>query len=465
MRKILVCFLALFVVLGPSLAAQNPAYADVAVIVNDSSAVSVTIGNYFAQQRGIPASRVLHIAVPAVQDLDSLGFEDLRAQVESALIGGNLLDSVNYLVTTKGMPARVSLRNGCDTLFPQSQTAFNRCTCLESELALILGPNAGDILQPGGSTNPYLLANVPFSRDSFGIFLISRLDGYTQQDAMSLVDHGGPDRSFVQDDVEVILDNTGFQPNNPSMIFFQGQQVMIKDSLMGMGYNVLLDTSGSTLITNHQDVMAYVAALNPDSPAGLDPNLEFVPGSIVHLWYNIDPVTADRQWTYEAGDAIANGAAIVATFASLGYSGPNFQPVYYVPTYLDTATTGYRFNAAEAVFQSNPAFGLQSIMYGDPKTSVLSGLTMSIEDPGGPADFALWPNPSTGDAWVRLQGNHSGTARITVSDLQGKTLLTDTWNSLQSYPINCDSWNSGLYLVQITQGKTSLTRKLALVKP
>ncbi|MFN8393728.1 MAG: TIGR03790 family protein [Bacteroidia bacterium] len=445
------------------MSAQNPLYADVAVIVNDSSAASVAIGSYFAQQRGIPASRVLHVAVPPVTTVDSLGFEELRAQVEAELIGGNLLDTVNYLVTTKGLPARVSIRNGCDSNYVQAPQAINRCSCLESEMALILGPNAADILKPFGSPNPYVMANAPFSRDSFGIFLVSRLDGYTEQEAKSLVDHGGPGRNFFQPEVEVLLDNAGFLPGNPSLQFFQQVHDMLEDSLSAVGYSVFNDTSGSSIVSNRQDLIAYVAGWATDSLNGYDPNLSFAPGSIVHLWYNTAPIETDRPWTYEPGDAIADGAAVITTYTSVGFAGPNFQPHAIVPNYLDTLSTGFRPNAAEAAYRTNALLSQQGILYGDPKTSLARSPIMSIEDPDGPAEFALWPNPATGDAQVRMQGTHSGNATITVTDLQGRQVMSDTWNSMESYSIDCDSWKSGLYLVQVTQGKTSLTRKLSIV--
>lgn len=464
MRKILVCFLALLGLLGHSLSAQNPAYADVAVIVNDSSAVSLLIGNYYAQLRGIPANRVLHVAVPPVTTVDSMGFEAMRAQIEAELIGGNLLDSVNYLVTTKGMPARVSVRNGCDSSLAVSTHAFKRCTCVESELTLILGPLAGDILKLQGGYNPYQQANVPFSRDSFGIFLVGRLDGNTELDAKALVANGGPNRLISQSDVEVVLDNSGFQPGNPSHSMFESLNRAIRDAAVPLGYNVFMDSSGTNIVTNRQNVLAYSAAWYPDPNNGVEADFSFVPGSMVHLWYNSEPVGTDQPWSYEAGDAIANGAAVVTTYSSIGFTGPNFMPQSIMPIYLDTASSGYRFNAAEAAYQSNVLLSQHGVFYGDPKTSVVFGPLMSVKDPDGPAEFALWPNPTTGDAQVRMVGNHSGEATITVTDLEGRLVLSDTWNSLESYAIDCDTWKSGLYLVQITQGGASLTRKLSIVR-
>ena len=109
---------------------QN-SYNDVAVIINTNSTLSDSIGKYFIGARNIPASNVIYISAPVTEEIDSLQFENLRNQVEQHLITNNLVESINYLVTTKGVPLKVFRGNTFSTSSGSSS--------VESELCLILG--------------------------------------------------------------------------------------------------------------------------------------------------------------------------------------------------------------------------------------------------------------------------------------------------------------------------------------
>jgi uncharacterized protein (TIGR03790 family) len=445
--------------------AQSSPYADVAVIVNDNSLTSLAIGSYFAQQRGISPNRILHVTTTTALDVDSLGFEDMRAQIEAALISGNLLDTVQYLVTTRGMPARVSIRQACDSSLT-FLVAIERCTCLESELSMILGPLSNEILRSGLAPNPYSSLQLPthpyFERDSFGIFLISRLDGFDVQAAQALVDHGGPDRPFVIADAQIVLDVSGFSQASGIGPYFAGLNSIVRNDLTPVGYQFIDDMNDSTFTPLGMDVISYSAAHRENPMLPLAINMDFLPGSSAHLVYDLEPIGVNGATRYTAGDAIGQGAAVVTGLVANGYSSPNYFANRFLDVYHDTITAR-RYNAAEAFFLSQNLLGHQSVLYGDPKTSILPVLMIARENPLV-QQFAIYPNPTTARFTIQLLHQTKAAADVKVMDMQGKVLLTDRFTGDAKLDLNVSDLAGGMYLVQVQMGSAVFTRKLSVLK-
>ena len=105
-----ITFALILLFCGGSLSAQTN-YNDVAVIVNMNSQESIDIGAFFKNARNIPDVNMIYVYTSTTQDIDSVTFESLRSQVENHLVNNILVDSINYLVTTKGVP--LSVNNGC----------------------------------------------------------------------------------------------------------------------------------------------------------------------------------------------------------------------------------------------------------------------------------------------------------------------------------------------------------------
>ncbi len=458
-------FLALICLLSTALMvpAQALLYKDVAVIVNDSSQSSLTIGNYFAQQRGITPNRVLHVSAPTTGEIDSLQFENLRAQIEAALIGGNLLDSVGFLVTTKGMPSAISIRNGCDSADYVFTQAFERCTSVESEISLILGPYSSGILVRNPVYSPYVNSGQAFVRDSFGIFLVSRLDGFTDADALGLIDHGGPDRSLLVSDAEIVLDHCFLWPGSQQLAgFFDTYVPSIETEMSALGYGVTRDVNPTSYVQNVTNVLAYVAAFGPDSTATFDPNFDFLPGSLANLWLDNSPISTVDPMLYTAGDAIRDGAAVVASGVGLAYFSTGFQANAFLPIYADTAA-GRRFYAAEAYYLSTNGLSQAQMMYGDPKTSLQPTLIMSTPEPDALA-FAMSPNPSDGRFRVRMAADARELNLLQVMDLEGRVLMESRHKAATAIEVDATDLAAGLYIVRMSNDKTAFSRKLSIVR-
>ena len=104
-------------------------YSDVAVIVNANSASSQVIGNYFKSQRNIPDRNVITISCSTAEEVDAAEFNSMRSQIESYLHANNLVSSLNYIVTTKGMPLKID-RGDTYSLSSPSASVESELMCL-----------------------------------------------------------------------------------------------------------------------------------------------------------------------------------------------------------------------------------------------------------------------------------------------------------------------------------------------
>lgn len=96
--------------------AQTVSYADVGVIVNLNSPESIEIGNYFQAARNIPSQNIIYVSVPNTEVINDSVFNVLRTQIEASILNSGIENTLNYLVTTKGVPLR---RSGIDCIVNQ----------------------------------------------------------------------------------------------------------------------------------------------------------------------------------------------------------------------------------------------------------------------------------------------------------------------------------------------------------
>ena len=97
-----------------------------------------------------------------------------------------LFRSLNYLVTTKGVPLK---RNSIDCVV---NSGSGDCGSVDAELSLILGTHLNQIGQPSAFVNPYFNQNEHFSLAQYGIYSVTRLDAYSQDDVLHMIDSSGP---------------------------------------------------------------------------------------------------------------------------------------------------------------------------------------------------------------------------------------------------------------------------------
>ena len=149
-------------------------YSDVGVLINNNSDVSKTIAQAFIQARNISEDRIFvfdHPSTPTGETINRNQFETYFLEPFYEMLQNRTNSSkINYLVTTKGIPLRVS--GGQNT-----QASFDQ------EISLLSGRYNDSIGSSWWITHDYgpLTGGQmeAFTREEYGFFLVTRLTGYT----------------------------------------------------------------------------------------------------------------------------------------------------------------------------------------------------------------------------------------------------------------------------------------------
>ena len=169
-------------------------YSDVAVVINNMSDASRTIGYAFASARGIPTERILLLtneSTPTSETIDADDYDDFfAAPISQMLHDRNLTGVVNVFVTTKGVPLRVNGGTNARASF-DSELAL-----LDSSLPVQVHDNwwGSHDYGPWSVTAPNdygIWSDQPlqsFERSDEGFYIVTRLTGYNVETALGLID-------------------------------------------------------------------------------------------------------------------------------------------------------------------------------------------------------------------------------------------------------------------------------------
>lgn len=338
-------------------------YADVLVVVNDNSPISVQVGNYFTNARGIDAAHVVHLAAPTLETIDRATFEAaVRLPIEAFLVSNGLVQDINYIVTTKGVPLRIQ---GVD---------FGRAS-VDSELTQILGPFADRIGGVGGTSNPIAGINHPFSRRTSGIYLVTRLTGYQFADIQALVDNAsaamGSRGRFVFD-VDPGKESAGFETGNDWLQAAAG----ITEAA---GFVTVIDET-NLFLAGETDVLGYASwGSNDDNVTNnAIPGFTWVPGALAETFVSTSARSFSAPPVYGQSliaDLIAEGVT-----GAKGYVYEPFLTAIAQPDILfDYYTRG--FNLADSYYMASHQIGWMDVVVGDPKTRILPDIAIEVPEP------------------------------------------------------------------------------------
>lgn len=326
----------------------NYSYNDVILIINKNSQDSKNVGNYFRSRRNISDSRIIYINTIDSEETNLENFNtQIRNPIENFLISNNLTDKINYIITTKGIPLKI---------------VDEQVRSVDSKLTLILGPYNGSIGVKVRINNPYFANNETFSRNKYGIYLVTRLTGYNFTDVKNMIDKSSNttnNGTFVFD-IAPSKNDGGYQLYNNEM---KNAAKILKEK----GYNVILDNT-TTFLTNQNNVLGYVSwgSNDPDSKDHAKTYNAWAPGAIVETAVS----SSGRTFTYPPiygqsliADLIAEGVTGAKGYVSEPYIDAVAHPDILFPRYVD----GY--NLAESYYMASRYIGWNDIVIGDPKTT------------------------------------------------------------------------------------------------
>jgi len=403
------------------LGAQTATYNDVAVIINSNSPQSDSIGSYFAEQRDIHPSNIIRISAPVTEEITDAQFSALRAQVEAHLTAAGIADSINYLVTTKGVPLKVKRQDGWNS------------SSVESELSLLLGPYAGYIGGTGRIISPYYGSRTHFTRAAFGIYLVTRLDGYTVDDVKGIIDRSAVIRCSVPSGRFVLDMDPGWNSAAP---YLNSRMQTAADTMQQRGIEYLLDAT-SLYLTGQQQVNGYVGWGSNDKHTSLYGRINFTwnPGAIAETYVS----TSARSFTKPAvyGQSLIADLIEEEITAAKGYVyDPYASAMADVSILFDLYTMG--FTVAESYYSSSPFLSWMDVVIGDPKFRLISSrLPQDAPPPGSGEDNSGLPVELTSFTALRTSsGIQLSWSTATETDNHGFELQRSVVSGQHSDPEN-----------------------------
>lgn len=319
--------------------------ARVLVVANENSPESKEVAAYYMDKRAIPGKNLVTIKTATT---DEISFADYEKQILEP-VGQKLIElknKIDYIVLTTRVPLRLDNHEGAS---------------VDSMLAVLRFPQ-GRKKEPVYLDNPYFKSTEHFSNDKFGIYLVTRLDGYTVADCKRLVDRGL--RAKLQKGI-FILDGTptkggGIGEMNDAL-------TKTADSLKAKGYKVQYDTAPPS-IQPEGVLMGYIGWGSNDQNWRLETwkKIEFHPGAIAETFVS----TSARTFRPTTGgqsliaDLIKQGVTGVKGYVSEPFITACARPDILMDRYLNG------FNLAESFYAASQVVKWKDVVIGDPMANL-----------------------------------------------------------------------------------------------
>jgi uncharacterized protein (TIGR03790 family) len=344
--------------------------ANVLLVVNDASSTGDTIAKRYAERRSVPGANVCRITTTLEETIERAPYvQQIENPVWRCIARQAAHDRILYIVLTKGVPIRIAGTGG------RSGTVAS----VDSELTVLYRRRSG---QPAGVAgfipNPYFAGTappasaVPFTHERQDVYLVTRLDGYTVQDALALIDRAAaPVR-----DGRFVLDERASWTDNGNAWLRQAAERLRNE---GFADRVLLDES-SKVVTGEAGVLGYYSWGSNDPAIRIRHfQMGFLPGALAAMFVSSDGRTFKEPplaWTPGdnnnpagpfggspqslAADFVRDGVTGTAGHVAEPYLDATIRPDILFPAYVKG------LNLAEAFYAAMPYLSWQTIVVGDP---------------------------------------------------------------------------------------------------
>jgi uncharacterized protein (TIGR03790 family) len=362
-----IALLAIAVGAAPAALAQSA--ENVAVVANDNSPESQHIAEYYARTRGLPASNVLRIQTTAEETIERDAYvKTIEQPLGVAIRRAGLQDRLLYLVLTKGVPLRIAGTTGVN----------GTLASVDSELTLLYRRLLGlPATLTGAIDNPYYLGSReiadarPFSHREHDIYLVTRIDAFTVDEAIGLVDRA----QAPSKDGRIVLDQIGTGGTGDQWLERAAKRLESAGHLA----RIVLESTPELARTG-EAVLGYYASGPPDlTNRARRIGLRFVSGGVAASLASFDARTFRRppnEWRptslpdkskwFEGsgdpliGDLVGEGVTGVSGQVGEAYVLGAVRPEILFSAYLSG------FNLAEAFYLATPVLSWQTIVIGDP---------------------------------------------------------------------------------------------------
>jgi uncharacterized protein (TIGR03790 family) len=333
--------------------AQRPGQVSantVVVVKNLNSADSVAIADYYASKRKLPAENVYSVRITDVEECSYKEYaEKLMGPLKEFL--KRLNRPIDYIVLTKGIPIRTHEGPGGGN-------------SVDGLLVMMDSNDRPDEPQSvGNRVNPYYGVAERFSHARWGIYLVTRLIGYTRADCLRLVDNSLAAKPAAKPSGTFLL-HTGPGHNDEGFKSINDGMRKANEILTSRKMSSLLST-GNTFPGDRKDLMGYYSWGSNDLKFDKRAynSLGFAPGGIAETAVSTSARTfADPKmpWQSLIADLVAQGVT-----GCKGYvSEPGIMAMAHADILFDRYTAG--FNLAESFYSATWLIRCKEVVIGDP---------------------------------------------------------------------------------------------------
>jgi len=337
----------------------------VLLVINANSHISRKIGTYYRKRRGIPKRNICVINAPTDEEIGREVYDvKVKLPISDFLKSRGIEDRILYIVTTKGVPLRISGPLG------EHASVDSELALLYREITGIGYPLKGGILNPYYNADPDFSGDFHFNRADYDIYLVTRLTGYDFKDVKGLIDRGlKPEMSG-----KFVFDMDGDNASIGNIWMRRGAKILEE-----MGFDVLLESSGR-YVTGEGDVLGYVGwGSNDPSCSGRFLGNSWRRGALALIFVSTGARTFEEPpegWTagswgdtelYFYGspqsliaDLIREGVTGTAGYVYEPYLEACVRPDILFPAYV----SGY--NLAESFYMATKYLSWQTVIVGDP---------------------------------------------------------------------------------------------------
>jgi uncharacterized protein (TIGR03790 family) len=257
---------------------------NVLLVVNRANTLSRRIADYYISKRGIPLKNVCKLDIPA--DKEEISWDTYVAQVEQpvarCLGKANLREQVLYIVTTMGVPLKVT--GGGEGLASESCAVDSELTLLYSKMQGKRFPRAGPVPNPF-----YRQKEQPFTHARFPVYLVTRLAGYDFDDVKGIIDRSlaARNRGKFVFDLKSADDAKGNDWLRTASLALPKERVVVDES--------------PKVLTGEKDVIGYAGwGSNDPNRHARTLGFQWLPGALVTEYVSTDGRTFRRPpagWT------------------------------------------------------------------------------------------------------------------------------------------------------------------------
>ena len=322
----------------------------VLIVINQASPDSVQVGSYYRNKRNIPKSNVVFINV---RDSETIPIAKYRSGIEAPVRSAiNALSKpIDFIVLTKGVPIRISGKPG--------YSVDGHLGAMDIKFAVkdTIDPKHGRLAK-----NPYYQRSEPFNSKKFGYYLVTRLDGYTLEDAKRLVDNS----IAAKGDNGPFFFDTAANRKKDSYLVMQKKLIGAHNTLTKKGFDSQLETTAK-FVAPENPLMGYASWGSNDSAydRSIYRRIKFKPGAICETFVS----TSARTFKHtDKGQSVITDLIASGVTGVKGYVSEPFTIALADPEILfDRYTSGY--NLAESFYMASPVIKWKDLVIGDPLCS------------------------------------------------------------------------------------------------